>query len=91
MPSATGIEEVLRRFDRVMTVENGWSDSPESEIIDRDNRRYSGLAWLLRARYLVDVDCWSEARGQPIKPGTVARVVGERLAANGPHRNVKKR
>ncbi len=24
---------------------------------------------MLRARYLVDVDCWSEARGQPIKPG----------------------
>jgi 2-oxoglutarate/2-oxoacid ferredoxin oxidoreductase subunit alpha len=26
---------------------------------------------LLRARYLVDVDCWSEVRGQPIKPGSV--------------------
>jgi hypothetical protein len=36
---------------------------------------------LLRARYLVDVDCWSEVRGQPIRPGTIRRVVIDRLAA----------
>jgi len=29
---------------------------------------------MLRSRYLVDVDCWSEARGQPIKPGSVVDV-----------------
>ena len=28
---------------------------------------------LLRARYLVDVDCWTEVRGQPIKPGTIVQ------------------
>ena len=53
-----------------MTIESNWSDRPEDEIIDETNRRYSALAMLLRARYLVDVDCWSEVRGQPIKPGT---------------------
>ena len=36
---------------------------------------------MLRARYLVDVDCWSEVRGQPIKPGTVYKVLRDRLAA----------
>ena len=41
----------------------------EDELIDEDNRRYSALAMLLRSRFLVDIDCWSEARGQPIKPG----------------------
>jgi 2-oxoglutarate ferredoxin oxidoreductase subunit alpha len=34
---------------------------------------------LLRSRYLVDVDCWSEVRGQPIKPGTIRRVILEKL------------
>ena len=42
-----------------MTIESNWSDRPEDEIIDEDNRRYSALAMMLRSRYLVDVDCWS--------------------------------
>jgi hypothetical protein len=29
----------------------------------------------------VDVDCWTEVRGRPIKPGTVVEVVKRRLAA----------
>ena len=44
-------------------------------IIDEDNRRYSALAMLLRSRCLIDVDCWSEVRGQPIKPSTIKRVI----------------
>lgn len=78
-PMASGIKEVLRRFDQVMTVECNWSDRLEDELIDVDNRRYSQLAWLLRARTLVDVDCWSEVRGQPLKPGAIVRVMRERL------------
>jgi 2-oxoglutarate ferredoxin oxidoreductase subunit alpha len=35
---------------------------------------------MLRSRYLVDVDCWSEARGQPIKPGNVLNVIKAKLA-----------
>jgi 2-oxoglutarate ferredoxin oxidoreductase subunit alpha len=34
---------------------------------------------LLRARYLVDVDCWSEVKGQPIKPNSIRRVILEKL------------
>jgi len=30
---------------------------------------------MLRSRYLVDVDCWGEARGQPIKPGILCKVI----------------
>jgi 2-oxoglutarate ferredoxin oxidoreductase subunit alpha len=41
----------------------------------------SALAMLLRARYLVDVDCWTEVRGQPIKPGTIYDVLQRRLGA----------
>ena len=73
-PLPSGIREILRRFKRVLTIEGNWSDKPEDELIDEDNRRYSALAMMLRARFLVDIDCWSEARGQPIKPGDICRV-----------------
>ncbi len=78
-PMPSGIREILARFKRVMTIEGNWSDRPEDEMIDEDNRRYSALAMLLRARFLVDVDCWSEARGQPIKPGDICRVARNQL------------
>ncbi|HUN68539.1 MAG TPA: 2-oxoacid:acceptor oxidoreductase subunit alpha [Burkholderiales bacterium] len=83
-PLPPGIKDVMQRFKQVMTIESNWSDRPEEELIDESNRRYSALAMLLRARYLVDVDCWTEVRGQPIKPGTMCRVIREKL-------NVKKR
>ena len=70
-PMPPGIKEILQRFKQVMTVESNWSDDPRRPMIDETNRRYSALAMLLRARYLVDVDCWSEVAGQPIKPGTI--------------------
>ncbi|MDP1648160.1 MAG: 2-oxoacid:acceptor oxidoreductase subunit alpha [Rubrivivax sp.] len=73
-PLPSGIREILQRFKQVMTIEGNWSDSLKDELIDEDNRRYSALAMMLRSRYLVDVDCWSEARGQPIKPGSVVDV-----------------
>lgn len=78
-PMASGIKEVLQRFGKVMTIENNWSDSEADELIDEHNRRYSSLAWLLRARYLIDVDCWSESRGQPIKPGSIVEVARRKL------------
>jgi len=37
---------------------------PAEEIIDESNRRYSALAMLLRARYLVDVD-WLDRGARP--------------------------
>jgi 2-oxoglutarate/2-oxoacid ferredoxin oxidoreductase subunit alpha len=78
-PMASGIREILQRFGKVMTIENNWSDRYENELIDEDNRRYTELATLLRARFLVDVDCWSEVMGVPLKPGTVERVILENL------------
>jgi 2-oxoglutarate ferredoxin oxidoreductase subunit alpha len=78
-PMPSGIGEIMKRFGKVMTVEGNWSDRLEDEVIDAENRRYSALAMMLRARYLVDVDCWSEARGQPIKPGDVVRVMKAKL------------
>ncbi len=78
-PMAPGIKEVMQRFKKVITIEGNWCDNPDDAIIDESNRRLSALAMLLRARYLIDVDCWSEVRGQPIKPSTIRRVILEKL------------
>jgi len=82
-PLPPGIKEAMSRFRKVLTIEGNWSDDPEDEIIDETNRRYSALAMLLRARYLVDVDCWSQVRGAPIKPGTLCQVIRDRIAKLG--------
>ena len=80
-PMASGIEDVLHRFKKVMTIENNWCDQLDSDLIDDENRRYTALAMLLRSRFLIDVECWGEVRGQPIKPGTIVEVA--RNALNG--------
>ena len=78
-PLAPGIKEILQGFKQVMTIENNWSDKPEDKIIDESNRRYSSMAIILRSRFLIDIDCWSEVKGQPIKPGTIRRVMLDKL------------
>jgi 2-oxoglutarate ferredoxin oxidoreductase subunit alpha len=78
-PMAPGLKEIMQRFRKVITIENNWSDSLDDGIIDETNRRYSALATLLRARCLIDVDCWTEARGQPIKPGAARRAILDKL------------
>ena len=78
-PMPSGLKEIMAGFEQVMTVEGNWSDRPEDPIIDADNRRYSALAMLLRSRYLVDVDTWSEVGGQPIKPGRVQQAIERKL------------
>lgn len=80
-PMPPGIKEILQRFRKVMTVEGTWADRPaEDEVIDDENRRYAPLAMMLRARTLVDVDCWTEAKGQPIKPGQIVNALRAKLA-----------
>lgn len=79
-PMPSGIKDILKRFRKVMTVEGTWADRPaEDEVIDEENRRYAPLAMMLRARTLVDVDCWTEAKGQPIKPGQVVAALRAKL------------
>ncbi len=78
-PMAGGIKEIMQRFKKVITIEANWSDNPDDEIIGDDNRRYSALATLLRSRTLIDVDCWTEVRGQPIKPSVIRRVILDKL------------
>ena len=79
-PMASGIRDVLRGFKRVMTVEQAFCDNPEDALIDADSRRYAPLATILRTRFAMDIDCWGQARGQPIKPGTILQVIRRKLA-----------
>ena len=79
-PMPSGIGDILRRFEKVMTVEANWSDRPGDGVVDEENRRYAALAMLLRSRYLVDVDCWTEVRGRPIKPGSIVAALRAKLA-----------
>jgi len=74
-PLQPGIGEIMSRFKNVVTIESNWCDDVSDSLIDADNRRLSALAMILRSRYLVDIDCWSEARGQPMKPDTIRGVL----------------
>ncbi|MFI4961902.1 MAG: hypothetical protein ACHP82_10685, partial [Hyphomicrobiales bacterium] len=78
-PMAPGLDKIMKRFKKVITIEGNWSDDPNDTIIDQSNRRYSALATLLRSRYLIDVDCWSEVRGQAIKPSSIRHVILKKL------------
>jgi 2-oxoglutarate/2-oxoacid ferredoxin oxidoreductase subunit alpha len=74
-PLPSGVKEILQRFTKVLAVEMNWCDRLEDVMVTEENRRYTNLAWLLRARYLINVDCWSEVRGQPLKPAAIANAL----------------
>ncbi|MDP7601768.1 MAG: hypothetical protein QF605_10290, partial [Rhodospirillales bacterium] len=78
-PMASGLKEIMDNFKKVVIVENSWSDKLEDEMIDENNRRFSNLAWLIRGRYLVDADCWSEVKGRPSKPGAIEQMIRDQL------------
>ncbi|MCB1750189.1 MAG: 2-oxoacid:acceptor oxidoreductase subunit alpha [Gammaproteobacteria bacterium] len=80
-PLEPGLKQIFSRFRKVMTVEINYSDDPAAPLITPDNRRYSQLAWLLRAQTLVDVDCWSVVLGAPLQPGMIHQVLLQRLAS----------
>ena len=78
-PLEPGLKKIFNRFKRVMTVEINYSDDIEDPLINDDNRRYSQLAWLLRAHTLVDLDCWSRVPGVPLPPGDIEDEIRRQL------------
>ena len=78
-PMPSGIGEILKRFTKVLTVEANWADRLEDPLVNAENRRYAALAMLLRARYLVDVDCWTDVSGRSIGPGAIRTALLARL------------
>ncbi|RMG46611.1 MAG: 2-oxoacid:acceptor oxidoreductase subunit alpha [Acidobacteria bacterium] len=78
-PLEPGLAEIFRRFKQVMTVEINYSDDGDDPAVTRESRRFSQLAWLLRAKTLVDVDCWSRVPGTPLPPGRIEKEIRRRL------------
>ena len=60
--------------------EINYGDDPKDPLITPETRRYSQLAWYLRARTLMDVDCFSNVYGQPIRPGAIVEKIKKELA-----------
>ena len=78
-PMEPGLKEIFAGFKRVMTVEINYSDDWGNPQINPESRRTGQLAWVLRARTLVDVDCWSRVPGTPVPPGMIERELRKRL------------
>ena len=67
-PLEPGLKDIFARFRKVATVEINYSDHPSDPHITAENRRRGQLSLLLRSATLVDVDCWTEVPGQPLRP-----------------------
>jgi 2-oxoglutarate/2-oxoacid ferredoxin oxidoreductase subunit alpha len=78
-PLEPGLREIFDRFDRVMTVEINYSDEPDDPYVNDENRRRGQLCWLLRAHTLTDVDCWTRAHGEPLRPGSIHNAIRRRM------------
>jgi 2-oxoglutarate ferredoxin oxidoreductase subunit alpha len=64
----------------VVTVEINYSDSVNAPLLDGEPRRYAQLATVLRAHTLMDIDCFSNVYGQPLRPGQVLDEILRRLS-----------
>jgi 2-oxoglutarate ferredoxin oxidoreductase subunit alpha len=74
-PLQPGLKKIFSRFKKVLAVELNYSDDWGDPLINEESRRYSQLATLLRARTLVDVDCWSRVPGRPFQPVEIYQVI----------------
>ncbi|MCU7836860.1 MAG: 2-oxoacid:acceptor oxidoreductase subunit alpha [gamma proteobacterium symbiont of Taylorina sp.] len=78
-PLEPGLKDIFSRFKKVMTVEINYSDDPDGPQINSENRRYAQLAMVLRAQFVIDIDCWSVVYGHPLQPGMVTDELRKRL------------
>ncbi|MEE8396686.1 MAG: 2-oxoacid:acceptor oxidoreductase subunit alpha, partial [bacterium] len=85
-PLPPGLRPIFARFKKVLAVELNYSDDWDDPLINEDSRRYSQLATILRAKTLVDVDCFSRVPGRPFMPLEIylaVRSALEKLTAPG--------
>jgi 2-oxoglutarate ferredoxin oxidoreductase subunit alpha len=80
-PLEPGLRDIFSRFRQIFTVEINYSDPPVGHLKDPETRRLAQLAKLLRIRTLVDVDCWSNVHGQPLRPGLIYDEIRRRMNA----------
>jgi 2-oxoglutarate ferredoxin oxidoreductase subunit alpha len=75
-----GLVEIFKRFKKVITVEINYSDTMGNPMVTQENRRYAQLAWYLRAKTQLDIDCFSNVHGQPMNPGKVLEMIKNSLS-----------
>jgi 2-oxoglutarate ferredoxin oxidoreductase subunit alpha len=78
-PLQPGLGEIFRRFGKVMTVELNYSDEARAPHVTEENRRRGQLCLLLRAQFLVDADCWTQVRGEPLRPREILEALRARV------------
>lgn len=78
-PLEPGLDEIFKRFKKVMTVEINYSDKKDDPLIDDYNRRRGQMSILLRSATLVDVDCWTRVLGEPLRPGKILQAIKENM------------
>jgi 2-oxoglutarate ferredoxin oxidoreductase subunit alpha len=86
-PMEPGLKEIFARFRQVVTVELNYGDAADDPYVNAEDRRYGQLAWLLRARTLVDVDCYTICQGMPVAPGQIVDEINRRIG-HGPDAQV---
>jgi 2-oxoglutarate ferredoxin oxidoreductase subunit alpha len=74
-PLEPGLKEIMQRFKKVVCVELNYSDTIGRPGITEENRRYSQLAFYLRAQTLVDIDSYSNVFGQPMSPERIYKMI----------------
>ncbi len=80
-PLEPGLKDIFSRYKKVMTIEINYSDELGAPMITTENRRYAQLANVLRAQFVIDIDCWSVVYGHPLQPGLVTDELKKRLDA----------
>ena len=82
-PMEPGLKEIFAGFKKVMTIEINYSDAADRPRDPAVTRRRAQLATLLRAETLMDVDCWSNVYGQPLRPGQIHDQIVKQLTQGG--------
>jgi 2-oxoglutarate ferredoxin oxidoreductase subunit alpha len=83
-PFEPGLKEIFSRFKKVRTVEINYGDDISVPGICEDSRRYSQLAFCLRAKTLIDIDYFSNVYGQPMNPGLILDMIKKELLSGNP-------
>ena len=81
-PLEPGLSDIFARFRQVLTIELNYSDPVDAPHTTGRTRRLAQLAQLLRMHTLVEIDCWSNVHGQPIRPGAIHAELRRRLQAS---------
>jgi 2-oxoglutarate ferredoxin oxidoreductase subunit alpha len=83
-PFEPGLKEIFSRFKKIRTVEINYGDDINVPGICEESRRYSQLAFCLRAKTLIDIDYFSNVYGQPMNPGLILDMIKKELLSGNP-------